>query len=160
MSGMNTHNSVAAGPATSAQDNPFFRDWTASFGVPPFGEIAPEHFRPAFTRALAEHEAEVEAVARSEASPSFENTVEALERSGEPLSRLLKVFYSLSGAHTNEALLEIEREMSPVLAAHWNRLYTNEALFRRLDFLLQQGDGLHLTPEQARVLERYHVAFR
>jgi peptidyl-dipeptidase Dcp len=160
MSRMNNHHSVTEKSLSSAPDNPFFRDWTGPFGVPPFGEIAPEHFRPAFERALAEHAAEVEAVAGNEAPPTFENTVAALERSGEPLTRLLKVFYSLCGAHTNDALLAIEREMSPVLAAHWNRFYTNEALFRRLDILQREHARLALTPEQARVLERYHVAFR
>src|SRR5215210_1398321 len=157
---MNNRDSASAAPLSSARENPFFRDWNGPFAVPPFGEIAPEHFRPAFERALAEHEAEVAAVAGSDAPPTFGNTVEALERSGEPLTRALKVFYSLSGAHTNDALLAIEREMSPVLARHWNRFYTNEALFGRLDELHQKRDALGLTPEQARVLERYHVAFR
>jgi peptidyl-dipeptidase Dcp len=157
---MNNHNSITAARLPSVSENPFFRDWTGPFAVPPFGEIAPEHFRPAFERALAEHEAEVEAVANSDAPPTFENTVEVLERTGEPLTRVLKVFYSLSGAHTNDALLAIEREMSPVLARHWNRFYTNEALFGRLDALHRQRYALELTPEQARVLERYHLAFR
>jgi len=83
-----------------------------------------------------------------------------LERSGAPLIRLLKVFYALCGAHTNEALLAIEREMSPILAAHWNQFYTDEAVFRRVDALHQRSSTLRLTPEQARVLDRYHVAFR
>jgi peptidyl-dipeptidase Dcp len=157
---MNDRNSITAAPLASGPENPFFRDWGAPFSVPPFAEIAPEHFRPAFERALAEHEAEVAAIADSVSAPTFENTVEALERSGEPLTRVLKVFYSLSGAHTNDALLAIERDMSPVLARHWNRFYTNEAMFGRLDALQQQRGALGLTPEQARVLERYHVAFR
>jgi peptidyl-dipeptidase Dcp len=152
---MTAQHSVADPPA-----NPFFSDWTGPFAVPPFGAIGPAHFRPAFERALAEHRAEIEAIARGDAPASFENTIEALERSGGPLIRLLKVFYALCGAHTNEALLEIERGMSPVLAAHWNELYTNEAVFRRVDALQRQGSSLGLTPEQARVLDRYHVAFR
>jgi peptidyl-dipeptidase Dcp len=156
---MNPQNS-ATDPLAPASSNPLLREWTSPFGVPPFGEIAPAHFGPAFSRALAEHEAEVEAVAQSRAAPTFANTVEALERSGERLSRVARVFYALSSAHTNDALLEIEREMSPVLARHWNRFYTNEPLFGRLDALQRQRDALGLTPEQARVLERYHVAFR
>src|SRR5688572_20551599 len=117
---MNPQNS-ATDPLAPAPSNPLLREWTSPFGVPPFGEIAPAHFGPAFSRALAEHEAEVEAVAQSAAAPTFANTVEALERSGERLSRVASVFYALSSAHTNDALLEIEREMSPVLARHWNR---------------------------------------
>jgi peptidyl-dipeptidase Dcp len=156
---MNAQNS-AAPPLAAVPSNPLLREWTSRFGVPPFGDITPEHFRPAFSRALAEHEAEVEAVAKGEAAPTFENTVEALERSGERLARVASVFYALSSAHTNDALLKIEREMSPVLARHWNRFYTDEAVFRRLDALHERREALDLTPEQARVLERYHVAFR
>src|SRR5215210_7036679 len=149
---MTLQHSVSDPPASSSA-NPFFSDWPLPFAVPPFGAIAPEHFRPAFERTLAEHRAEVEAIAGSDAPASFENTIEALERSGAPLIRLLKVFYALCGAHTNEALLEIEREMSPILATHWNELFTNEAVFRRVDALHQRGSTLGLTPEQARVLD-------
>ena len=155
-----TDRNASAAPSHSAGANPFFRDWGGPFAVPPFGEIAPAHFRPAFEQALSEHESEVEAVVRTAGPPTFANTVEALERGGEPLIRALKVFYSLSGAHTNDALLQIEREMSPVLARHWNRFFTNEALFGRIDALQQRRETLGLTPEQARVLERYHAAFR
>ena len=93
--------------------NPFFSNWTGPFGVPPFGRIAPEHFRDAFERAFAEHDAEIAAIAAEAAEPTFANTIEALERAGRPLGRVSDVFGVLAGAHTNEALLEIEREISP-----------------------------------------------
>jgi peptidyl-dipeptidase Dcp len=143
-----------------AGDNPFFENWTDAFGVPPFARIAPEYFDPAFTRAFAEHEAEIDAIAADANPPSFDNTIVALERSGRALARVTDVFYALTGAHTNEALLKLEREMSPRLAKHWNKVRLNDALFRRIDALYGRRDRLGLSAEQARVLERYHVTFR
>ena len=140
--------------------NPLLEDWSGAFGVPPFGRIAPEHFRPGFDRAIAEHESEIEAIAAGADEPSFDNTIAALERSGRALGRVSDVFHALAGAHTNEALQAIEREMSPRLAAHRNRLYLNARLFGRVAALFARGESLGLSPEQARVLERYHIAFR
>src|SRR3989442_1706777 len=99
-------------PEATTTENPFFEDWTGAFGAPPFGRIRPEHFRPAFARAFAEHEAEVAAIAADPAEPTFANTIEALELSGEALTRVDDVFHALSGAHTNDAILEIERDMA------------------------------------------------
>jgi peptidyl-dipeptidase Dcp len=141
-------------------DNPLFEKWTGPHAVPPVNRVRPEHFRGAFARALAEHEAEIAAIAGAAEAPSFENTIAALERSGRALARVGSVFHILAGAHTNDALLEIEREISPRLARHWNRINTNEALYRRIDTLMQQTAVLGLTAEQARVLERYHTNFR
>src|ERR671922_1594262 len=149
----------AAAPAP-ADNNPLFENWSGAFGVPPFSRILPEHFEPAFTRAFAEHEAEVDAIAGEASEPNFDNTIAALERSGKTLSRVSDVFYALSGAHTNEALLELEREMSPRLAKHWNKVRLNEPLFRRIEALFGRRDELGLSAEQARVLERYYVTFR
>lgn len=108
-------------PAGSAAPNPFFEAWNTADGVPPFERIAPEHFRDAYARALAEHDAEIAAIAGVAAPPSFDNTIGALELSGRPLERVGNVFWLLAGAHTNDALLEIEREISPQIALHWNK---------------------------------------
>ena len=108
--------------------------------MPPFARIEPDHFPPAFDAALAEHEAEVDAIAGAGAAPSFENTIVALERSGKLLARVGDVFHALAGAHTNDALQAIERDMAPRLARHWNRIYMNEALFRRVDALYRQRE--------------------
>ena len=99
-------------PAASAPagDNPFFEDWTGPFGTPPFGRIAPGHFGPAYDRAFAAHDAEVAVIAANPEAPSFDNTIAALELSGRLLSRVDGAFHILAGAHTNEALLEIERD--------------------------------------------------
>src|SRR5438552_3692950 len=114
-------NETPTAQATNA--NPFFEEWSGAFGVPPFSRIEPDHFRPAFDPALAEHEAEVDAIAGAAPAASFENTIAALERSGKLLSRVADVFYALAGAHTNDALQAIEREIAPRRARHWNRIY-------------------------------------
>jgi peptidyl-dipeptidase Dcp len=141
-------------------DNPFFEPWTTPDGVPPFAAVRPEHFAPAYTRALAEHEAEIAAIAACPDPPSFDNTIAALEQAGQPLTRVEHVFHLLVGACSNEALLEIEREIAPQVATHWNKIRTDAVLFQRFDAIVQQADELDLTAEQKRVLERYHTSFR
>jgi peptidyl-dipeptidase Dcp len=145
--------------ATPVADNPFFEDWTGPFGVPPFERIAPAHFREAFERAFAAHDAQIAAIAADPAAPTFDNTIAALERNGRQLARASSVFDALTNAHTNDALLEIEREMSPRIARHWTGIHLNESLFRRIDALFRNRERLALSAEQRRVLERYHVAF-
>jgi len=143
-----------------AEPNPFFESWTTPDGVPPFDRIKPEHFRPAYARALAEHQAEIAAIAADPAPPSFANMIDAMELSGRALERVGNVFHLLAGAHSNDALLEIERELAPQIARHWNAIHTNDALFRRIDALMQEVGTLTVDAEQKRVLERYHVTFR
>jgi peptidyl-dipeptidase Dcp len=139
--------------------NPLLERSTGRFEVPDFSRIAPEHFRPAFTDALAEHAAEIEAITGQHEEPSFDNTITAIERSGQTLSRVSSIFHVLAGADTNDVLLALEREISPELSVHWDRIYMNEALFRRIDNLYRRIGELDLTSEQARVLERYHTGF-
>ena len=141
-------------------NNPFFEYWTTPDGVPPFAQIRPEHFAPAYARAFAEHEAEIEAVAARLEPPDFANTIAALELSGRPLARIEHVFGLLVGADSNDALLEIERDIAPLVASHWNKFRTNAALFGRIDALMRQIVTLGLSAEQERVLERYYTSFR
>src|ERR1700730_12799365 len=140
--------------------NPFFDRWSPPFAAPPFDRITPEHFPAAFAWTLKEHDAEIAAIVAQAEEPSFVNTVEALERSGQGLARGADAFFALVGAHSNEALLKIERGISPVLAAHRSRIYLNEGLFRRVDAVDAQGYRLNLTREQAKLLQRYNIAFR
>jgi len=142
------------------QSNPLLGEWTPPDETPPFPAIRPEHFRPAFDRAMADHMAEIEAIATCPDTPSFANTIVALERGGRALDRVSAVFHALAGAHTNDALMAIEREMSPLLAAHRNRIHLHDGLYARIKALWDARDTLGLTPEQARVLERYDVTFR
>jgi peptidyl-dipeptidase Dcp len=140
--------------------NPFLAPWLTPEAEPPFAEIKPAHFLPAYERAFADHNAEIAEIAASTAAPDFANTIEALERSGRALERVENVFHLLVGAHSNEALLEVEREIAPRVAGHWNKIHTNAALFARIDVLARQADSLGLNAEQKRVLDRYHITFR
>src|SRR5215472_12297247 len=142
------------------RDNPFFRPWAVPGEVPPFAEIEPEHFAPAYARAFVEHRSEVAAIADRAEPPDFTNTIAALELSGRMLARVERVFHLLAGAHSNDALLAIERELAPQIARHWQNFHTEPALFRRIDALMRQADTLGLSAEQKRVLERYHTSFR
>ena len=146
-----------AGKDVSA--NPLTAAWGGAFGLPPFAAVKPEQFRSAFDAALSAHRAEIDAIAGDPAAPGFANTVEALERSGALLDQVSNLFFVLAGADTADAIQAVEREMSPLLARHWNALYLNAALFRRIDALYRARDSLGLTAEQKRVLERYHTRF-
>ncbi|OJX19784.1 MAG: peptidase M3 [Devosia sp. 67-54] len=139
--------------------NPFFAAWDTPFGVPPFEAIETAHFAPAYQRALAEHDREVAAIAGNPEAPSFDNTIAALELSGQLLRKVDMVFSQLASANTNPELQAVERDMAPVVARHWNGIFLNAALFRRIDQLYRQRDGLGLDAESARVLERYHLDF-
>jgi len=134
-------------------------EWTTPFAMPPFAAIAPAHFEPAFTSALAAHEAEIDAIAKSSAPPTFANTIDALELAGRALTRTARVFYNLTGSHTSPELQAIEREMAPRMAKHSTAIALNEDLFRRIDRLWQERDSLGLDAEQMRVLERTHTGF-
>jgi peptidyl-dipeptidase Dcp len=140
-------------------DNPFFEAWATPFGAPPFDRIRPEHFRPAYAKALGEHAAEIAAIAADDSEPTFENTILALERSGRLLTKVELVFGNLASSHTNDQIQDIEREMAPVLAKHWNDIHLNEKLFHRIDRLTSKAESLALDGESRRVLERYHLDF-
>ncbi|MGF9758811.1 M3 family metallopeptidase [Microvirga sp. 0TCS3.31] len=139
--------------------NPLLTQWSTPFGLPPFESIAPEHYRPAFDTALAEQQAQIAAIAESTEAPTFANTIEALERSGRTLKTVGGVFFNLAGSHTSDAIQAIEREMAPILAKHRNSIFMNEALYRRVAALYDKRESLGLTPEQMRVLDRYHTIF-
>lgn len=149
---MATHDSAASA-------NPLLSEWRGPFAMPPFGEIEPGHFEPAFTAAMAAHELEIEAIAGSTAQPTFANTVAALESAGRSLTRVARVFYNLTGSHTNPALQAIEREMAPRMSRHSTAIALNPRLFARVDDLMQRQATLGLDAEQARVLERTHTSF-
>src|SRR5699024_8285244 len=134
--------------------NPLLDVWDGPFGLPDFGAIDPAHFRPAFDAALAEQQAEVEAIATSPEAPGFANTIEALERSGRLLDRVGAIFWNRVGSDTNEELQAIEREIGPRLSQHRARQLTDPRLFARIEAVVASpGD---LTAEQARVLDLVH----
>ena len=150
--------SAATVPAPMV-DNPFLHESTLPFQYQPFDRIKDEHFEPALEYGMAEHLREVEAIARNPDAPTFENTIVALERSGQLFSRVETVFDNLAGAHSNDTIRAIEKEMSPKIAAHQDAILLNSSLFARIDALHNKADQLGLDPESKFLLERYHKDF-
>jgi peptidyl-dipeptidase Dcp len=146
----------AAAPTTK---NPLLAPWQTPFETPPFTKIEPKHFMPAFERAFADHAAEIAAITNDPAAPDFANTITALERSGKLLSKVSAVFYDLVSAHSNPALLEIDKEVSLRMARHWNPIMMNAVLFGRIVALHDNRAALGLTGEQMRLLERTYTRF-
>src|SRR6202049_4301013 len=141
------------------QTNPLLMAWLTPFETPPFAEIAPEHFLPAFEQAFADHTAEITAITYDPTTPDFANTITALERAGKLLSKVSAVFYDLVSAHSNPALLEIDKEVSLRMARHWNPIMMNAVLFGRIALLHDKRAALGLSSEQMRLLERTYTRF-
>ncbi len=137
-------------------DNPLLAESTLPYNYPHFDLIKDEHYRPAYEAGMAAELEEVDAIAHNVAQPAFENTIVALERSGQLLARVERVFSSLNGTLTNPELQKIEKEMAPRLAAHNDAIRLNPALFARISALFEKRDRLGLDPESLRLLERYH----
>src|SRR6478609_5910612 len=147
----------AAAPEAGA--NPLLKPWQTPFETPPFAEIEPEHFLPAFEQAFADHTAEIQAITHDPTLPDFANTITALERSGKLLSKVSAVFYDLVSAHSNPAILEIDTELSLRMARHWNPIMMNAVLFGRIAMLHEKRATLGLTGEELRLLERTYTRF-
>ena len=146
-------------PAPSAVTNPLLTESTLPYHLPPFAAIKDEHFEPAFEQGMADELEEVAKIAGNPAPPTFDNTIVALERSGELLDRVDTVFGILTGAYTNPALDHLEASLSPRLAAHRDAIYLNRALFTRVDRLYEDRAKLGLDAESLRLLDRYHLDF-
>jgi peptidyl-dipeptidase Dcp len=144
---------------SQAPANPLLQPWQTPFETPPFAQIAPEHFLPAFGQAFVDHSAEIAAITHDPSAPDFANTVTALERSGKLLSKVSSVFYDLVSANSNPELLEIDKEVSLRMARHWNPIMMNAVLFGRIALLHEQRATLGLTSEQMRLLERTYTRF-
>src|ERR1700694_6298340 len=142
-----------------APENPLLTAWQTPFEAPPFAEIKPEHFLPAFEQAFADHAAESAAITHDPSAPDFANTITALERSGKLLAKVSGVFYDLVSADSNPALLEIDKEVSLRMARHWNPIMMNAVLFGRIAMLHDNRATLALTGEQMRLLERTYTRF-
>jgi peptidyl-dipeptidase Dcp len=147
-----THDASAPGRILTSK-------WDTPFGLPPFDAIKPEDFKPAFDLVLAEHKRAIEGIAYDPEPPTFANTIDALERSWRPMSDVSSVFWVLAGAHTNDALEAVEREVSPLLARHNSDVFLHQRLYGRISALWLARDTLNINAEQQRVLERYHRAF-
>ncbi|MEY2850763.1 MAG: hypothetical protein RJA96_634 [Actinomycetota bacterium] len=136
--------------------NPFAQRSTLEYELPPFAQIKEEHYLPAFYEGCAEQLAEVQAILDTPGAATFENTIVALEKSGQYLMRMLLVFYNKSSSDTNDALDAIEEEIAPKLAAHQDSINLNPALFKRIKDLYDARESLGLNSEDAWLLERYY----
>ena len=142
-----------------ATSNPLLQPWNTRFGLPPFEAIRAEHFEPAFAVALTAHLAEIDAMGNHAAPPSFDNTIAALDRCGRQLDRIESLFDNLTSSETSPALQAAQLRMAPVLAAHDSAVFMHAALFARVDALHASRDALSLSPEQRRLVERFHTDF-
>ena len=139
--------------------NPFFEEWTTPRGMPPFDRIRAEHYLPAFREGMAERRREVASIAKSAEPPTFSNTVEALENGGTRLSTVSEVFFTMTGAETNDALQAINREVAPLLSALRDDIQLDEGLFRRVKAVWEARESLSLTPEQRKLLDDSYKDF-
>jgi peptidyl-dipeptidase Dcp len=142
-----------------ARENPFFIPSTLPYQAPRFDLIRDEDYQPALEAGMRQQLAEVEAIANQTAAPTFENTLVALERSGQLLTRVSKVFGAVTQANTDSTLERVQTEEAPKLAAHNDAIYLNPRLFQRVKSLYDRRAQLGLTPEQTRLVERYHQIF-
>lgn len=140
-------------------ENPLFSESTLPYGAPDFSKLNDHHYKPALLKGIEEQKNAVQAIANSEEEPIFENTVLAMEKSGELLERASQVFYALTGSHTNETLQAIQEEMAPKFAAQNDMIYLNDKLFQRFKTLYDKRESLNLDAESLKLLEVYYENF-
>ncbi|MDE1180461.1 M3 family metallopeptidase [Paraburkholderia sp.] len=144
---------------TTGSTNPLLQDWQTPYQLPPFAQIEPAHFAPAFAVAFDAHLAEIDALAANAAAPDFGNTVAGFDASGALLDRVRLTFENLCASASPPALQAVEREMAPLLAAHDSKVSMHAGFFARLNAVYGQKDTLGLTEEQGRLLDRLHTDF-
>jgi peptidyl-dipeptidase Dcp len=152
----------SSSPSTSATpmtENPLLRESSLDFHYPPFDQIKDADFAPAYEQGMAKQLKEIEPIAASTEAPTFENTVVALEKTGDLLGRVDRIFSNLSAANTNPALQKTETEMAPKLSAHQDAIFLNGPLFKRIETLYNERAKLGLDQESAWLIERYYKDF-
>jgi peptidyl-dipeptidase Dcp len=133
--------------------NPFFQEWNTAYEVPPFMDIKDEHYMPAYQKGMEENLSEIDVIVKNPETPTFANTIEELERTGKLLTKVSRVFSNLASSNTNPKLQELQRELSPMLSAHYDKISLNEGLFNRVEAVWQEKESLDLTSEQRKLLE-------
>jgi peptidyl-dipeptidase Dcp len=141
------------------KSNPFFTSYNTPFDVPPFEKIMAKNYMPAFEKGMADGRAELEAMLKSKKEPDFENTIVALDNSGDLLTKVSSVFFSQAGANTNDSLQKIEMEISPVLTEYRDEILLNPVLFKRVKSVYDNQGKFNLNPEQQFLLENLYKSF-
>jgi len=139
--------------------NPFYNEYDTPFETPPFAQVKMEHYMPTFTDGIAQEKEEIIAIATNPEAPTFKNTLEAMEQTGELLEKVSNVFYNLTSSNTNDEMQEIAKQLSPMLSKHRDDIRLNKQLFERIKALYNQKENLNLTVEQNRLLEDYYKSF-
>jgi len=139
--------------------NPLLDKWETPFETPPFNLITEEHYLPAFYETMKLHNAEIDAIVNNSEMPTFENTIVAMDNSGELLNRVSQVFGAMSGAMNNDKIQEIAKEIYPKLSEHYDNINMNPTLFERVKSLYERKDRLNLTNEQSILLGNYYRDF-
>ena len=147
--------------AGAATDNPFFhyKEWKTPHGTYPFNEIKAEHYMPAFEEAMKQGLADIDAIVNNPAAPTFQNTIEAYEKSGEMLTIVAGCFYNLTSSETNEQLQQIEMELSPKLSDYSSTIRLNEGLFQRIKAVHDNRNQLKINKEQQKLLDDIYESF-
>ncbi|TQV17354.1 dipeptidyl carboxypeptidase II, partial [Xanthomonas perforans] len=144
----------APAPAADAASNPLLTASTLPFQAPPFDKIKDADYLPAFEEGMRQHLADIRKIADNPQAPTFDNTIEAMERGGETLTRVSRIFFGLVQADTSDARQKIQEEIAPKLAAHQDEINLDPKLFARVKTIYDQRDTLNLDPEQKRLVER------
>lgn len=139
--------------------NPFCQESVLYLKYPPFDQISDAHYAPAFEKGMAEQLVEIETIVDQDEAPTFENTLVALEKSGQLLDRVSSVFFALISAHTNDSLESVRTEMAPRLSAHSDQILMNAKLFERIKTVYSRRDQLGLNPEAIRLVEKCYKDF-
>jgi len=145
--------------STPEETNPFYEESPLYLNYPRFDRIQDAHYLPAFERGMEEELEEIEAIVNQPDQPSFDNTILALELTGQLLDRVARVFYAISSAHTNDEIRALEQQLAPRLAGHEDNILLNPDLFERVGIIYEQRDDLALEPESMRLLEKYYTEF-
>ena len=145
--------------ADVARENPFFQPSPLQYEAPQFDKYQEADYMPAFERGMAEHQAEIEAIANNEEAPTFDNTLVAMEKSGALLGRVASVFFNLAASYKTDGLKEIEKEIAPKLAAHSDAIYLNQKLWERVKAIHDESDAQGMDAESQRLVERYYTNF-
>ena len=139
--------------------NPLLENFNTPFDSAPFSKIKNKDYKPAFEQAIKEAKAEIDAITSNPEAPTFQNTIEAMELSGEKLGRISSIFFNLNSAETNDEIQQIAQDISPLLSEFGNDVRLNQALFERIKVVYNQKDKVILNPEQAYLLEKKYKGF-
>ena len=137
----------------------FMSEFDTPYGTPPFDQITFEDYKPAFLAGMEQEAAEIQAIATNPEEPTFENTIEAMDKSGSILTRVSRVFYGLRSSNTDDNMRVLAEELSPLLSEHRDNINLNEDLFARIKTLHDGATGMNLTTEQYRMLDEYYKGF-